>query len=136
DLLPALRVVCAVSRGRRGSAGGAQNALFAGLWLRGNLAVSYFRRPGGRTGVARSLLSLRPAAAGCSVTAELDAICATPRGRGGASGGDDDLPAGVAVSEIADRVRNLVERERPVHDRPDRPALEQLPQLFQVLAAL
>ena len=57
-------------------------------------------------------------------------------GRGRMSGRDDDLPAGVAVSEVADRLWNLVEWERPVDDRPDRPGLDELPQLFQVLAAL
>src|SRR3954451_7618558 len=46
------------------------------------------------------------------------------------------LPRGAAISEVADRVRNLVERECPVDDRPDRPGFEQLPQLLQVLAAL
>jgi predicted dithiol-disulfide oxidoreductase (DUF899 family) len=52
------------------------------------------------------------------------------------SGGDNDLPAGVAVSEVADRLWNLVEWERPVDDRPDRAGFEQRPQLRQVLAAL
>ena len=52
------------------------------------------------------------------------------------SGGDDDLAAGVAVSEVADRLWNLVEWERPVDDRRDGAGFEQLPQLFQVLAAL
>src|SRR5919198_2003760 len=66
----------------------------------------------------------------------LDSIQRTTCGRGRTSGGDDDLPAGVAVSEVADRRWNLVEWERPVDDRPDRPGLDELPQLFQVLAAL
>ena len=32
--------------------------------------------------------------------------------------GDDDLAADATFSEVADRVRNIVERERPVDDRP------------------
>jgi hypothetical protein len=65
-----------------------------------------------------------------------DSIQRTTCGRGRTSGGDDDLSAGVAVSEVADRLWNLVEWERPVDDRLDGAGFEQLPQLFQVLAAL
>jgi hypothetical protein len=53
-----------------------------------------------------------------------------------ASNGNDDLASCAAASEVADRLRNLVERERPVDDRPDRTGFEQLPQLLQVSAAL
>src|SRR5581483_3618274 len=50
-----------------------------------------------------------------------------------ASDGDDDLAACAAVSEVADRLRYLFERERPVDDGPDRAGFEKLPQFLQVL---
>src|SRR5919197_883636 len=53
-----------------------------------------------------------------------------------ASDGDDDLAAGAAVSEVADGLGNLGERERPVDDGRDRAGFEQLPQLVQILRAL
>src|SRR6266508_1627219 len=52
------------------------------------------------------------------------------------SDGDDDLAAGAAVSEVADRLGNFVERECPVDDGCDRAGFEQPPQLLQVLLAL
>jgi len=70
------------------------------------------------------------------VAFRFDSIHRTTCGRGRTSGGDDDLSAGVAVSEVADRLWNLVESERPIDDSLDRAGFEQLPQLFQVLAAL
>jgi hypothetical protein len=46
---------------------------------------------------------------------------------------DDELAAGAAVSEVADRSRNFLERERPVDDGPDGAALEQRSELLQIL---
>jgi hypothetical protein len=49
---------------------------------------------------------------------------------------DDDLATCVAPSEVADRLRNLVEREGPVDDGPDCTGREQVAQLLQVTAPL
>src|SRR6266513_2708080 len=60
-------------------------------------------------------------------------IRGAPRRR---SDGDDYLAACAALSEVADRSRHLVERERPVDDGPDRASFEQLPKFLQVLPTL
>jgi integrase len=75
-----------------------------------------------RNGQALPGFGTKPSSCGGATTAQ--AGCAARSNGAGGSGSDDDLPAGVAVSEVADRRWNLVERKRPVDDRLDRAVFE------------